>query len=109
MAAKPVINVKCPCCHSVLEINTEKERVISHRKGRHLMDDAADGEDMMDVAVRNHQESKTRIEDKFAAAQDNVKNSESRLDELFNEAKEKAKYIEEDDPDNPFKSGKIWD
>lgn len=108
MAIKPVINVKCPCCKSVLEVDTAKERVISHRQGRHLKQDAEDGEDMMDVALRNHIESKDRVEDKFLKAQDNLKNQSSRLDELFEEAKDKAKDTE-DDPNDPFKGGKIWD
>lgn len=108
MAPKPVIDVRCPCCKSILEIDTEKELVISHRKGRHLSEDAREGEDGMDVAMRNHAESKSRIEDKFAAAQDNLRNQSSKLDQLFNEAKEKAKDME-DDPNDPFKGGKIWD
>ncbi|NRA95116.1 MAG: hypothetical protein HRU14_02800 [Planctomycetes bacterium] len=108
MASKPVISVKCPCCKSILEVNTEKERVISHRKGRHLKDDAKEGEDMMDVALRTHIESKDRVEDKFLKAQDNLKNQASRLDELFEDAKDKAKDVK-DDPNDPFKGGKIWD
>ena len=108
MATKPVISVKCPCCSSVLEVNTEKERVISYRKGRHLKEDAKDGEDMMDVALRNHVESKDRDADKFIKAQDNLKNERSRLDELFEQAKDKAKDVD-DDPNDPFKGGKIWD
>ena len=47
----------------------------------------------------------------FDQAQDKLKNQSSRLDQLFADAKEKAKDMEDepDDPDNPFKGGKIWD
>ena len=112
MAAKPVISVKCPCCKSILEVDTEKRRVLAHRKGRHLSDDAGEGEDGMDVAVRNHMETKAKIDDKFAAATDGMKNQSARLDELFDEAAKKAKDMkdEDDDPSNPFGGGrKIWD
>lgn len=112
MAQKSVINVKCPCCKHVLEIDVEKERVVAHRKGPHLKEDAQDGEDAMDVAVRAHQEAKTRVEDEFAAAEARMKNQGDQLDQLFKQAQEKAKNAdpEEDDPDNPFAGGKkLWD
>ncbi len=108
MPPKTVISVKCPCCKSILEIKVEKERVISHREGRHLKHDAGEGEDMMDVALRDQADSAGRIEDKFLKAQDNLRTQDDRLDQMFKDAKEKAKDME-DDPNDPFKGGKIWD
>ena len=111
MPLKPVINVKCPCCKEILEIDVEKQRVLAHRKGRHLKDDAKEGEDGLDVAVRQQEESTAALDSRFAKAQDKLKNQAERLEKLFGEAKEKAKEMkdEPEDPDNPFKRGKIWD
>ena len=111
MPLKPVINVKCPCCKEILEVDVKKERVIAHRKGHHLKDDAGEGEDGLDVAVRQQKEHTSGLDSRFDQAQDKLKNQSSRLDQLFADAKEKAKDMEDepDDPDNPFKGGKIWD
>ena len=111
MNLKPIISVKCPCCKEILEVDVEKERVRSHRKGHHLKDDALEGEDGMGVALRQQKERTSGLDSRFAEAQDKLKNQASRLDQLFSDAKEKAKDMkdEPDDPDNPFKGGKIWD
>ena len=111
MPLKPVINVKCPCCHHVLEVDVEKERVVSHRKGAHLRDDRAHGEDELDVAVRQQRESRSRIESEFSKAQENLKNQKQRLDDLFRQAKEKAEREKQDpiDPSDPFQGNKLWD
>lgn len=108
MPSKAVISVKCPCCKSILEVQVEQERVLSHRAGRHLKQDAGDGEDMMDVALRDQADSADRIEDKFLKAQDKLRNQEDRLDQMFKDAADKAKDME-DDPNDPFKGGKLWD
>jgi hypothetical protein len=108
MVLKPVVNVKCPCCQHVLEVDVEKECVVSWRKGQHLKDDAKEGEDVMDVALRNQRDSKSRIEKEFLSAQENMKNQKQRLDELFKQATQKAKE-QKDEPSDPFKGGKIWD
>jgi hypothetical protein len=111
MAGKPVISIKCPCCRSVLEVDTEAARVIAHRKGAHLKEDAKKGEDELAVALRNHEENRSKVEDQFRLAEDNVRNQASRLDALFDEARKKAARSKEDeDPDNPFATGKkVWD
>jgi hypothetical protein len=111
MPLKPVINVKCPCCKEILEIDVEKQRVRAHRKGKHLKDDAEEGEDGLDVALRQQKEHTSSLDSRFNQAQDKLKGQKDRLEQLFSEAKEKAKDMEDepDDPDNPFKGGKIWD
>jgi len=111
MPAKPVISVKCPCCKMILEVDTRKERVSSFRKGRHLTDDAQEGEDSMDVAVRDHQDRQGRIEDDFLKAQTGLANQADRLNDLFEQAKDQVRDDDpEDDPDNPFAGGKkVWD
>ena len=111
MPLKPVINVKCPCCKQILEIDVEQERVRSHRKGRHLKEDRLAGEDRMDVAVRQVVEGRSALEQRFDKAHEGLSKEEERLDRLFREAQEKARKLEDEpeDPDNPFKGGKIWD
>lgn len=111
MALKPVVNVKCPCCGSVLEVNVEQERVTAHRRGRHLKQDARGGEDSLDVAVRQHEESRAKLDQQFSKAHDKLRSQEQRLEDLFREASRKAREHEEEpeDPDNPFRGGKVWD
>jgi hypothetical protein len=102
---KPVINVKCPCCHEILEIDVEHERVLAHRKGRHLRDDAAEGEDGLDVAVRQHKETTSTLDDRFRSAQKNLAGQSDRLEAFFKEATDKAKKAKPgDDPPK-----KLWD
>ena len=110
MSLKPVINVKCPCCKRILEVNVEEERVVAHRKGAHLKEDAHEGEDTLDVALRQTRERHDEAEDQFLKAQDSVKHSAEHLEDLFKDAKKRAtEQQEDDDPDNPFSSGKVWD
>lgn len=111
MGFKPVINVKCPCCHHVLEIDVQQEKVISHRKGLHLKDDAKEGEDTMDVALRAQRETRSKVESEFLGAQENLRGQSQRLDDFFKKATEKAKQEKPDpaDKDNPFRPGKNWD
>ena len=111
MARKAVINVKCPCCKRILEVDVEKERVVAHREGSHLKEDAKDGEDMLDVALRQTKESRDRAEDRFRDAKERLSNQEDRLEKLFEDAQRKAKEEgpDEAEPGNPFSGGKIWD
>ena len=109
MALKPVIDVKCPCCKSILEIDVARERVVAHRKGAHLKEDAREGEDGLDVALREAQRRKAELEDRFHSARRELDRSSDRLDRLFKEAQKRALEDEDDEPDNPFKQGKIWD
>ena len=111
MPLKPVINVKCPCCKEILEIDVKKERVSSHRKGRHLKDDAQEGEDGLDVALRQRKEHTSSLDARFDSAQDKLKNQSQHLEDLFKDAKKKAKEMkdEPEDESNPFRHGKIWD
>ena len=57
MAHKEVISVKCPGCGEVLEIDVAREKVMAHRKGPHLLADRKEGEDSLDVAMRNVRDS----------------------------------------------------
>ena len=91
MARKDVINVKCPCCGEVLEIDVLKERVTAHRKGLHLQADRKEGEDVLDVATRNVQVAKERINTEFQAAQERLRNQSKHLDDLFREAQKKVR------------------
>ena len=111
MPLKPVINVKCPCCKEILEIDVEQERVRSHRKGRHLKEDRKAGEDGMDVALRQVHERRSALAQRFDKAREGLTKEQERLDRLFREAQEKARRgdDEPEDPENPFRSGKIWD
>ena len=110
MAQEPVINVKCPCCQAVLEIHVETERVLSHRKGLHLRDDASPGEDGFDVAFRQDQDAKRRLASRFDEAQKNLAGQKDRLDQLFREAQKKVADEKEPPADgNPLRRGKIWD
>lgn len=108
MPLKSIVNVKCPCCSSVLEVDVTLERVVAWRRGSHLKDDARAGEDGLDVAMRNQRDTKHRAESDFLAAQDQLKHQSEHLEDLFRKAKEKAKD-EKDDPSDPFKGKKIWD
>ncbi|HMS17642.1 MAG TPA: hypothetical protein PKA37_12435, partial [Planctomycetota bacterium] len=86
MSLKPVINVKCPCCNRVLEIDVESQRVMSHREGPHLILDAKDGEDPLAVAKRAAEEQRKKAADRFARAQGDLKKTSDRLDALFRDA-----------------------
>ncbi|MSR75274.1 MAG: hypothetical protein EXS14_07385 [Planctomycetes bacterium] len=108
MSSKPIIDVKCPCCGHILEVSVERERVLSYRKGVHLKDDRRDGEDEMDVAMRNKRESDQRIKDEFSAAQENLRTQSERMDQAFREAQKKAEK-DKTNPRDPFGGGKIWD
>lgn len=90
MAGKSIIHVKCPCCHRVLEIDVDRERVLAHREGPHLIRDRREGEDTLDVARRVAEERKKAAEDRFSRARDDVKHAADRLDELFRSARERA-------------------
>jgi hypothetical protein len=92
---KDVINVKCPGCGEVLEIDVLRERVTAHRKGPHLHADRKEGEDILDVAMRNVRTAKDRIQSEFHAAQERLKNQSEHLDKLFREAQKK---VREDPP-----------
>ncbi len=96
MSLKPIVNVKCPCCREVLEIDVAKERVIAHRKGPHLDADAKAGEDPLSVAVRNQKSSAERVEDEFSAVVQKVKKGQNELDRLFQDAKKKVKKAGDD-------------
>lgn len=87
---KTIIDVKCPCCSEVLEIDVETETVIAHRKGPHLKADARAGEDPFSVAVRMQREAKERADREFLKAKDDLSNESQRLDELFRRASKKA-------------------
>ncbi|HYC79086.1 MAG TPA: hypothetical protein VEI02_15810 [Planctomycetota bacterium] len=91
MALKPFVNVKCPCCGEILEVDVEKERVSAHRKGPHLDADRKKGEDDLATALRNRQQAEARAKDQFNAAAEKVKKGESELDRLFREAQKKVK------------------
>lgn len=88
---KPVISVKCPGCGEVLEIDVAREKVTAHRKGPHLMADRKEGEDILDVAMRNVRTAKDRIRSEFEAAQEKLKNQSERLDKLFRDAQRKVR------------------
>ena len=104
MALNPFVNVKCPCCGHILEVDVEKERVIAHRKGKHLRDDADAGEDEMDVALRQQKDSIDERDQAFLDAQKRLKNQSQRLDDLFDQARKKTR----DGEDDPL-PGKLWD
>lgn len=99
MPKKSVINVKCPCCDAILEVDVEKERVLSHRRGRHLMDDARSGEDAFGVAIRNQREARERADRQFDQARDALGSESSRLDELFRDAQRKVAEERDEDDD----------
>ncbi len=107
MTLKPVINVKCPCCGEVLEIDVAKERVIAHRKGLHLDADRRTGEDVLDVAIRNSHAAEERIKAEFLAAEHKVKNQSEHLDKLFRDAQKKARETPPDPNEPP--PGPRWD
>ena len=109
MSRKAVINVKCPCCSSILEVDVESERVLSKRKGRHLRHDARKGEDAMDVAFRQQAEKKAGAEDRFRDARARLEGQQERLDSLFRDATKKAKKDEEEGIEDPLGRKKIWD
>lgn len=105
-----VINVKCPCCHEILEIDVQAQRVTAHRKGRHLSDDREGEEDPMEVALRQQREAKERAAKQFDSAHKGMATESERLDQLFKDAQRKVhEEGDEDEDDNPFGSGKIWD
>lgn len=91
MALKPVISVKCPSCSEVLEIDVAKEKVTAHRKGPHLLADRQEGEDVLDVAMRNVRTAKDRIQGEFNAAQEKLRNQSEHLDKLFRDAQKKVR------------------
>jgi hypothetical protein len=91
VALKEVISVKCPGCGEVLEIDVAKERVTAHRKGPHLLADRREGEDVLDVAMRNVRSAKDRIQSEFQAAQEKLRNQSEHLDKLFRDAQKKVR------------------
>jgi hypothetical protein len=97
---KPVISVKCPGCGEVLEIDVAREKVTAHRKGPHLLADRKEGEDVLDVAMRNVRTSKDRIRSEFEAAQEKLRNQSEHLDKLFRDAQKKVRETPagEDEP-----------
>jgi hypothetical protein len=95
MPLKPVVNVKCPCCHEVLEIDVAKERVVAHRKGKHLLEDRKAGEDALSVALRNQKSVTDRALDDFEAAAARLKKG-TDADRIFDEARKKALASEDD-------------
>jgi hypothetical protein len=100
---KEVISVKCPGCGEVLEIDVAREKVTAHRKGPHLLADRKEGEDILDVAMRNVRTAKDRIQSEFQAAQEKLKNQSQHLDKLFRDAQKKVRETPpgEDDPAPP--------
>jgi hypothetical protein len=98
VAHKDVISIKCPCCGEVLEIDVARERVTSHRKGPHLVADRKEGEDVLDVAMRNVRSAKERIQGEFQAAQERLRNQSEHLDKLFRDAQKKVRETPPDDP-----------
>jgi hypothetical protein len=101
VAHKDVISVKCPCCGEVLEIDVAREKVTSHRKGPHLLADRKEGEDVLDVAMRNVRSAKDRIQSEFQAAQEKLKNQSQHLDRLFREAQKKVRETPPEEPPAP--------
>jgi hypothetical protein len=96
-----IIDVRCPCCHHVLEIEVESERVLAWRKGPSLREDRKAGEDELDVAVRNRKEAERRAMDAFQAAREALRSDKDRLDQLFREAQEKARGRRPGPPGGP--------
>lgn len=107
MNLKPFVNVKCPCCNEVLEVDVARQRVVAHRKGLHTSDDRRDGEDGLDVAFRNAQVAEERSKADFISAQDKLKNQSARLDQLFRDAQKKVAETPPSPDDPPIKPR--WD
>jgi len=108
MPQKEIISVRCPCCKHLLEVDVEAEKVLAFRKGRHLTHDAREGEDPLDVAMRQKKEHDLEREKLFGSARERLKDQEQRLDSLFEEARDKARQ-EEDEGERPPRHGPYWD
>jgi hypothetical protein len=107
MSLKPFVNVKCPCCGEILEIDVAKERVSAHRKGAHLDADRKKGEDVLDVALRVQKAAAERVKDEFTAATEKMKKGAGELDRLFKEAQKKVREKGEDFDDTSIRPK--WD
>jgi hypothetical protein len=101
VAYKEVISVKCPGCGEVLEIDVAREKVVAHRKGPHLLADRKEGEDSLDVAMRNVRSAKDRIQNEFQAAQEKLRNQSEHLDKLFREAQKKVRETPPEEDEAP--------
>jgi hypothetical protein len=116
MTLKPVVNVPCPCCGEILEIDVAQERVRAHRKAPGASApsstaspaaEARTAADPLVAAVRGQKTAAERAADDFAAATRKVKRGDSELDRLFRDAKKKVKQAGDTFDDSGI--GPKWD
>ncbi len=97
---KSVITVVCPECQGTLEIDTARQRVLSHkaklRKG--VNDEEKDKSQLFDEVVERVKNKRSDAEDRFEAAHREAKQNRERLDNLFGEFQEKLEEEKKKDP-----------
>ncbi len=93
------IQIKCPCCDSILVIDPFEKKVLEIRKP--IVEEST-GDRLQDAFLKV-QKRKSEAEEQFKKAKEKDKERKSKMDEIFRESLEKAK--DEDDgtpPSNPF-------
>ena len=106
---KAVITVVCPECGGLLEIDTAREKVLSHKIKVDADAPEKDKAALFDEVVDRVKRRKDEGDALFDKLKKEVEDGDKRLDELFGEVKKKIaeKKDEPDDGEDPRK--RFWD
>ena len=88
---KPIITVTCPECGGELEIDTSRQKVLSHRARIDLEQPEKDKAEIFDDVVARVKAREDQGKDLFDIAKKSVEDNEKRLDELFGDVQKKIK------------------
>lgn len=105
---KAIINVTCPECGGILEIDVSRQKVLSHKLKIDSENPQKDKAALFDEVVDRVKRKKDEGDRLFDQLKKEVEDSEKRLDELFGEVKKKIAETK-DDPDAQDPRKLFWD
>lgn len=83
----PVIEVNCPCCDEIIEIQTETSKVLSHRRKKPKMD--------LSEFIQQDQTRGARVLAKFEESQKKEGDRRAALDAKFESNRRKGESLKD--------------